>query len=91
MTSISQLTEEEKNFTKFVLLNFKVSPDIARRFFDGVIQPTQLAKIVNSNIHAIINLQKSKRINVTQLKILRDVPGTVWPSYLPPMPMGTKG
>ncbi|VDI68945.1 Hypothetical predicted protein [Mytilus galloprovincialis] len=90
MTSISQLTEEERNFTKFVLLNFKVSPDIARRFFDGVIRPTQLAKIVNSNIHAIINLQKSKRINVTQLKILRDVPGTVWPSYLPPMPMGTK-
>lgn len=91
MTLISQLTEEERNFAKFVLLNFKISPDITRRYFDGVFPPTQLAQIVNSRMQAIISLQKSKRINAAQMEILRGVPGTVWPPYLPSMPVGTKG
>ncbi|CAC5414177.1 unnamed protein product [Mytilus coruscus] len=85
MTSISQLTEEEGNFTRFFLLNFKVSPEIARRFFDGVFPPTHLAQIINNSMNAIMKLNKSKRINAAQLQILRGVPGTVWPSYLPPM------
>lgn len=91
MSSISQLTEEEKNFARFFLLNFKVSPDIARRFFDGVFPPTHLPQIINRCMHAIINLNKKKRINAAQLVILRAIPGTVWPSYLPPMSVGTKG
>ncbi|CAG2238415.1 unnamed protein product [Mytilus edulis] len=90
MASISQLTEGERNFTKFVLLNFKVSPDIARLYFDGMFPPTQLAQIINSRMHTIIILQKSKRINEVQMEILRGVPGTVWPPYLPSMPVGTK-
>lgn len=91
MASISQLTEEEQNFTRFFLLNFKVSPGIVSRFFDGVFPPTQLAQCINSSMRAIFNLYKSKRINAAQLEILRGVQGTVWPSYLPPMPVGTKG
>ncbi|CAG2234572.1 unnamed protein product [Mytilus edulis] len=82
----SQLTEEERNFARFFLVNFKVSPDIARRFFDGIFPPTHLAQFINSSMRAIINLNKSKRINAAQLEILRRIPGTVWPSYLPPMP-----
>ncbi|CAG2198536.1 unnamed protein product [Mytilus edulis] len=85
MASISQLTEEEGNFTRFFLLNFKVSPEIARRFFDGVFPPTHLAQIINNSMSAIMKLNKSKRINAAQLEILRCVPGTVWPSNLPPM------
>ncbi|XP_052103716.1 uncharacterized protein LOC127737222 [Mytilus californianus] len=90
MTSTSQLTEEERNFARFFFLNFKVSPDIARRFFDGIFPPTHLAQTINSSMHAIISLNKSKRINAAQLEILRGVQGTVWPSYLPPMTVGTK-
>lgn len=90
MTSISQLTEEERNFTRFFLLNFKVSPDIARRYFDVVFQPAHLALTMNSSMPVIIKLNRTKRINAAQLEIFRGVPGTVWPSYLPPMPRGTK-
>ncbi|CAC5380385.1 unnamed protein product [Mytilus coruscus] len=90
MTSTSQLTEEERNFARFFYLNFKVSPAIARRFFDGVFPPTHLAHIINNNMRVIISLNKSKRINASQLEVLRSVTGTVWPSYLPPMPAGTK-
>ncbi|XP_052086887.1 uncharacterized protein LOC127724079 [Mytilus californianus] len=90
MTSISKLTEEERNFTKFFLLNFKVSPDIARRFFDGVFPPTQLAQNINSSMHVIIKLKNQKRINQAQLELLMAVPGTIWPNYLPSMPVGTK-
>ncbi|XP_071168281.1 uncharacterized protein [Mytilus edulis] len=85
----SKLTEEEGNFTKFFLLNFKVSPDIARRFFDGVFPPTHLAQSINSRMHAIIKLKNQKRINQAQLELLMAIPGTVWPNYLPPMPVGT--
>lgn len=86
----SQLTEEEIYFAKFFLLNFKVSPDISRRFFDGVFTPTQLAQIINSNMQDVIKLKTTKRINQAQLAILMAVPGTVWPNSLPPMPVGTK-
>ncbi|CAG2192752.1 unnamed protein product [Mytilus edulis] len=85
----SKLTEEEGNFTKFFLLNFKVSPDIARRFFDGVFPPTYLAQSINSRMNAIIKLKNQKRINQAQLELLMAIPGTVWPNYLPPMPVGT--
>ncbi|XP_063426194.1 E3 ubiquitin-protein ligase DZIP3-like isoform X2 [Mytilus trossulus] len=90
MTSTSQLSEEEINFTRFFLLNFKVSPDIARRFFDGVFPPAHLPQTINNRINDIIKLKKSKIINTVQFEILRSVPGTVWPPYLPPMPVGTK-
>ncbi|VDI62946.1 Hypothetical predicted protein [Mytilus galloprovincialis] len=90
MTSTSQLTEEERNFARFFYLNFKVSPDIARRFFDGVFPPTHLAHIINNNMRAIISLNKSRRINAAQLEILRGVTGTVWSPTLPPMPAGSK-
>ncbi|OPL33844.1 hypothetical protein AM593_01559, partial [Mytilus galloprovincialis] len=76
MASISQLTEEEGNFTRFFLLNFKVSPAIARRFFDGVFPPTHLSQIINNSMSAILKLNKSKRINAAQLEILRGIPGT---------------
>ncbi|XP_071149836.1 uncharacterized protein [Mytilus edulis] len=90
MTSTSQLSEGEIKFTRFFLLNFKVSPDIARRYFDGVFPPTHLAHIINNSMHDIMKLNKSRIINKAQLEILRSVPGTVWPSYLPPMHVGTK-
>ncbi|XP_063442698.1 uncharacterized protein LOC134722999 [Mytilus trossulus] len=90
MTSISQLTEEEKYFARFFFLNFKVSPDIVRRFFDGVFPPAQLPQTINYNTGAIMRLNKSKIISNTQLEILRAIPGTVWPSYLPAMPVGGK-
>ncbi|XP_063426863.1 uncharacterized protein LOC134710434 [Mytilus trossulus] len=89
MASISQLSEEERNFTRFLLLNFKVSLEVARRFFDGVFPPAHLAQAINRNVSVIINLNKSKRINAVQLNLLRGVPGTVWIPYLPPMPVGT--
>ncbi|VDI76555.1 Hypothetical predicted protein [Mytilus galloprovincialis] len=89
MASISQLSEEERNFTRFFLLNFKVSPVIARRFFDGIFPPAYLDQTINRNMPAIISLNKSKRINAVQLDLLRGVPGTVWPSYFPPIPVGT--
>ncbi|CAC5414179.1 unnamed protein product [Mytilus coruscus] len=76
MASISQLTEEEGNFTRFFLLNFKVSPEIARGYFDGVFPPTHLAQIINNSMNAIMKLNKSKRINAAQLEILRGVPAT---------------
>lgn len=79
MTSISQLTEEEKNFTRFFLLNFKVSPDIARRYFDVKFPPAHLALTINNNMNAIMKLNQSRRINAAQLEILRGVPGTIWP------------
>ncbi|XP_052106950.1 uncharacterized protein LOC127739319 isoform X2 [Mytilus californianus] len=82
MASISQLTEEERNFTRFFFLNFKVSPDIARRFFDGVFPPIDLAQTINSSMPDIIKLNKSKRINASQLNILRGVTGTIWTQYL---------
>ncbi|XP_063411894.1 uncharacterized protein LOC134694771 [Mytilus trossulus] len=88
MTSISQLTEEEKNFTRFFLLNFKVSPDIARRYFNVKFPPAHLALTLNNSMNAIMKLNKSRRINTAQLEILRGVPGTIWPSYLPPMTAG---
>ncbi|VDI62947.1 Hypothetical predicted protein [Mytilus galloprovincialis] len=91
MASISQLTEEERNFTRYFFLNFKVSPDITRRFFDGVFPPAYLAQTINSSMPVIIKLNKSKRINAAQLEILRGVPGTAWPSYLPTMTPGAKG
>ncbi|CAG2190087.1 unnamed protein product [Mytilus edulis] len=90
MTSTSQLSEGEIKFTRFFLLNFKVSPDIARRYFDGVFPPTHLAHIINNSMHDIMKLNKSRIINKAQLEILRSVPGTVWPSYLPPKHVGTK-
>lgn len=91
MTSIPKLTEEEKNFTRFFLLNFKVSPHIVRRFFDEKFPPSNLAQDINSNVRDIINLNKTKRINAAQLEILRGVPGTIWSPYRPPMPLWTKG
>lgn len=91
MTSIPKLTEEEKNFTRFFLLNFKVSPHIVRRFFDEKFPPSNLAQDINSNVRDIINLNKTKRINAAQLDILRGVPGTIWSPYRPPMPLWTKG
>ncbi|XP_063411594.1 uncharacterized protein LOC134694512 [Mytilus trossulus] len=90
MTSTSQLSEEEINFTRFFLLNFKVSPDIVRRYFDGVFPPAHLSQTINNGMKTIIQLNKSKIINSAQFEILRSVLGTVWPSNLPPMPVGTK-
>ncbi|XP_063400042.1 E3 ubiquitin-protein ligase DZIP3-like [Mytilus trossulus] len=90
MASISQLTEEEKNFTRFFLLNFKVSPDIVRRFFDTVFPPKHLSQCINNSMNAIIKLNKARRINAAQLEILRGVPGTIWPPCLSPMPVGKK-
>ncbi|CAG2205308.1 unnamed protein product [Mytilus edulis] len=90
MTSIPKLTEEEKNFTRFFLLNFKVSPHIVRRFFDEKFPPSNLAQDINSNVRDIINLNKTKRINAAQLDLLRGVPGTIWSPYRPPMPLWTK-
>ncbi|XP_063418330.1 uncharacterized protein LOC134701116 [Mytilus trossulus] len=90
MTSTSQLSEEEINFTRFFLLNFKVSPDIVRQYFDGVFPPAHLSQTIKNGMKTIIQLNKSKIINSAQLKILRSVLGTVWPSNLPPMPVGTK-
>lgn len=87
----SQLTEEEKNFARFFFLNFKVSPDIARRFFDRLFPPAHLAQTINRCMQTIIKLNNNKRINAAQLELLRGVPGTVWPSYLPPLPVGKKG
>ncbi|VDI04843.1 Hypothetical predicted protein [Mytilus galloprovincialis] len=86
----SQLTEEEKNFARFFFLNFKVSPDIARRFFDRLFPPAHLAQTINRCMQTIIKLNNNKRINAAQLELLRGVPGTVWPSYLPPLPVGKK-
>lgn len=88
---MSQLTEEERNYARFFFLNFKVSPNISRRFFDTVFPPTNLAKIINSNVPAIINLNNRKKISAIQLEILRGVPGTVWSPFRLPMPNGTKG
>ncbi|XP_052085778.1 E3 ubiquitin-protein ligase DZIP3-like isoform X2 [Mytilus californianus] len=89
MTSMPKLKEEEKNFTRFFFLNFKVSPEIARRFFDGVFPPTSLAKTINNSVPAIINLYNRKRINAVQLDILRGIPGTKWSPHRPAMPLGT--
>lgn len=91
MASVPQLTEEEKNFTRFFFLNFKVSPAIVRRSFDGVFPPTHLAKTINSSMQVITKLTKTKRINAAQLEILMGVPGRVWSSNLPLRPVGTKG
>ncbi|CAC5374884.1 unnamed protein product [Mytilus coruscus] len=89
MTSISQLKEEEKNFARFFLLNFKISPEIARRFFDGIFPPKNLAQTINNSVPGIINLYNRKRINTIQLDILRGVPGTKWSPHRPAMPLGT--
>ncbi|VDI60157.1 Hypothetical predicted protein [Mytilus galloprovincialis] len=86
----SQLTEEETNFTRFFLLNFKVSPEIARRFFDGVFPPSNLPQTINGSICVILSLYKSNRINASQLELLRCVPGTIWPTSLHPMSAVTK-
>ncbi|CAC5357679.1 unnamed protein product [Mytilus coruscus] len=90
MTSMSHLTDEERNFARFFFLNFKVSPDIVRRFFDGVFPPTVLAQTINSNVCAIIKLHNKHRINAVQLEILKGVTGTIWPPSLPSTPVGTK-
>lgn len=87
---MSQLKEEEKNFARFFFLNFKVSAEIVRRFFDRLFPPTNLAQTINNHVPAIINLCNRKRINAVQLDILRSVPGTIWPHNLHPMPLGTK-
>lgn len=91
MASISQLSGEEKNFIRFHLLTFKVSLEIARRYFDGVFPHAHLAQTIHRNVAAIISLYQKKWINAVQLDLLRRVPGTVWPSYLPPIPVGTNG
>ncbi|VDI48270.1 Hypothetical predicted protein [Mytilus galloprovincialis] len=90
MTSMSQLKEEEKNFAKFFFLNFKVSAEIVRRFFDRLFPPTNLAQTINNHVPAIINLCNRKRINAVQLDILRSVPGTIWPPNIQALPLGTK-
>ncbi|XP_063426074.1 golgin subfamily A member 6-like protein 10 [Mytilus trossulus] len=74
MASNSQLTEEERNFTRFFLLNFKVSPDIVRRFFDGVFPPAQLAQTVNS-------ASSSKDFDLTlMICLMRNLGGLLTPS-----------
>lgn len=89
---MSQFREEERNFARFFLLNFKVSPDISRRYFDTVFPPNNLAQPINSNVLVIIKLTDRKKIiSAIQLKILRSASGAVWPSFLLPMPKGTKG
>ncbi|XP_076082809.1 uncharacterized protein LOC143053901 [Mytilus galloprovincialis] len=90
MTSMSQLKEEEKNFAKFFFLNFKLSAEIVRRFFDRLFPPTNLAQTINNHVPAIINLCNRKRINAVQLDILRSVPGTIWPPNIQALPLGTK-
>ncbi|CAC5395169.1 unnamed protein product [Mytilus coruscus] len=90
MTLMSQLKEEERNFVRFVFLNFKVSPDITRRFFDGVFPPNFLNQTINSSVCNIIKLHKGKQISSIQLNLLRGVPGTKWTPYYHPMPVGTQ-
>lgn len=86
-----QLNEEDRNFARFVFLNLKVSPNIARRFFDSVFSPVHLAKTINSSVPDIIKLNKEKRISAVQLEILRAVPGTIWSPHYYTLPPGTKG
>ncbi|CAC5424576.1 unnamed protein product [Mytilus coruscus] len=90
MTSMSQLIEEERNFVRFFLLNFKVSPDIVRRFFDGVFPPKNLAQTINSSVSNVIKLYKEKQISSIQFNLLRGVSGKIWPLRLRPLPMGTQ-
>lgn len=85
-----QLNDEEKNFIKFFILNFKVSPNVVRKYFDTVFQPISLSVIINQHMQKILNLINKKRINATQENILRGIPGTTWPYGNPaPLPGST--
>ena len=88
---MATLTKEEKNHQKFYVLINKTAPKIVRKYFDAAFPSPQLHQIINQKMNIIINLRKTKRINATQELVLRNIPGTSWPPWLPALPSGSSG
>lgn len=80
-----KLKEEEINFLRFLLLIFKVSPKIVKKYFDTVFPPSTLANIINQHQQTIIDLVRRRVITAAQEDILRAIPGTKWPPSKRPM------
>lgn len=74
-----RLTVEEKNYWKFCMLNVRVVPDALRKYFDSLIQPSNLVTVINKNSTTISYLFSKRVINAVQFGILKRVPGTIWP------------
>lgn len=71
----TQISKEELNYIKLVMLLTQIAPRAVRSYFDGKIRPDSLQQTLHNHWNT---LQKTKSLNKTQKKLVLHPKGWYW-------------